>query len=244
VVVGRGAASEFAGLELGRQIKVGKALWEVVGHFAAGGGPGESEIWSDAYVLQSAYHRGNSFQVVRLKLETPMSFETFRAALAKDPRLSVKVQRETEYYLEQSTVIYRLVSTLGWIITVLMAFGAVFGTLNTMYSAVAARTREIATLRALGFGSAPILFSVVIEALVLALVGGAAGSAVAYLAFDGFRAATMNFQSFSQVAFAFDVSPALLLKAMACATVIGLMGGLFPAIRATRMPLAKALRET
>jgi putative ABC transport system permease protein len=178
-----------------------------------------------------------------VKLSSTNAFDEFKDALTTDPRLSVKVVRQNEYYAEQSTVVYNLITGLGTLIASLMALGAVFGALNTMYSAVAARTREIATLRALGFGSGPVVISILLESLTLALVGGAVGAGIAYLVFDGFQAATMNWQSFSQVAFAFQVTPALLARGVIYATVIGFIGGCFPAIRAARLPVAQALRE-
>ncbi len=244
VIVGSGAARQFVGLELGDSIPVGKEDWIVVGIFEADGGISESEIWTDAGVLQPAYRRGSSFQAVYAKLERPEDFQSFKDQLTTDPRLNVKVVRQDEYYAAQSTATTRLITGLGTMIAGLMGIGAVFGALNTMYSAVSSRTREIATLRALGFGSGPVVISVLAEALVLALVGGAIGAGLAYVAFDGFRAATMNFQSFSQVAFAFDVTPALLGRGIFYAVMIGLVGGLFPAIRAARLPVAAALRES
>ncbi len=243
IIVGEGAAAEFAGLDLGARIKVGRSEWKVVGVFSANGGLAESEIWTDATVLQGAYHRGNSYQTVHVRLASPESFAQLKGALSSDPRLNVKVQRQTEYYLEQSSAVYRLITGLGSLVAALMAVGAGFGARNTMYTAVAARTREIATLRALGFGSSPVVISIMVESLCLALVGGAIGGGLAYFVFDGYRAATMNWRSFSQVAFAFDVTPALLVQGVVYATVIGLIGGLFPAIRAARLPIAKALRE-
>jgi putative ABC transport system permease protein len=243
VIVGAGAAAEFAGLELGALIKVGRSEWTVVGLFSADGGLSESEIWTDATVLQGAYQRGNSYQTVQVRLRAPEAFEEFEGALSSDPRLSVKVQRQTEYYLEQSSAVYRLITGLGTLVAALMAIGAVFGALNTMYTAVSARTREIATLRALGFGSGPIVISILVESLCLALLGGAVGGGLAFFAFDGYQAATMNWRSFSQVAFAFDVTPTLLVEGVLYATLIGLIGGLFPAIRAARLPIAQALRE-
>jgi putative ABC transport system permease protein len=243
VIVGTGAARQFAGLEVGNKIKVGRYEWPVVGIFSAGGGTAESEIWTDATVLQGTYHRGDSFQSVYTKLNSPAAFQQFKDALTSDPRLNVKVLRQTDYYAEQSTAVTKLITTLGVLIAVLMAVGAVFGALNTMYSAVSARTREIATLRALGFGSGSVVVSVMLESLVLALLGGAIGAGLAYLAFNGFQTATMNFQSFSQVTFAFQVTPELLIRGITWATVIGLIGGLFPAVRAARLPIAAALRE-
>jgi putative ABC transport system permease protein len=178
-----------------------------------------------------------------VKLNSPGAFQEFKDALTANPQLSVKVVRQSEYYAEQSETITRLVTTLGFLIAFLMAIGAVFGALNTMYSAVAARTREIATLRALGFGSGAVVVSLMIEALLLALAGGAIGGSLAYLAFNNFHTSTMNFQSFSQVAFAFKVTPELLGRGIAWSALIGLIGGLFPAIRAARLPIAAALRE-
>jgi putative ABC transport system permease protein len=243
VIVGVGAAQQFEGLHVGDQIKVGRYRWPVVGIFSAGGGTAESEIWTDATVLQGTFHRGDSFQSVYTKLTSPAAFQQFKDALTADPRLNVEVFRQTDYYLKQSTAVTKLITTLGVMIAGLMAIGAVFGALNTMYSAVSARTREIATLRALGFGRGSVIVSVMLESLFLALFGGAIGASVAYLAFNGFQTATMNFQSFSQVTFAFLVTPQLLVQGVVWATVIGLIGGLFPALRAARLPIAVALRE-
>jgi len=243
VIVGIGAAREFAGLEVGGKLRVGRYEWPVTGVFSAGGGSAESEIWTDATVLQAAYKRGDSFQSVYARLSSPEAFTRFKDALTTDPRLSVKVLRQTEFYAEQSTAVTKLITTLGVLIALLMAIGAVFGALNTMYSAVSARTREIATLRALGFGRGAVVVSVMMESLVLALVGGAAGASLAYFAFNGFQSATMNWQSFSQITFAFVVTPGLLVQGIVWATLIGLFGGLFPALRAARLPIAAALRE-
>lgn len=243
LVVGVGAQIEFQGLDLGSSITVAGEEWPVVGVFDAGGGLAETEIWVDASVLQPAYRRGNSYQAVYAKLESPGAFQEFKDALTSDPRLNVKPMRETEYYAEQSTMLYNLITGLGTLIAVIMGLGAMFGALNTMYTAVSARTREIATLRALGFRAGPVVVSVLAESLLLALAGGLAGAALAWWAFDGFRAATLNFSSFSQVAFAFDVSASLLLRGIVFALVIGLIGGLFPALRAARQPVSEALRE-
>lgn len=243
VVVGRGAQLEFQGLDVGSSIEVGKAAWPVVGVFEAGGGLAETEIWVDALVLQPAYQRGNSYQAVYAKLESPGAFQEFKDALTSDPRLTVSAVREADYFAEQSAVLYNLITGLGTLIAVIMGLGAVFGALNTMYTAVSARAREIATLRALGFRSGPVVVSVLTESILLALVGGSIGAVLAWLAFDGFRAATLNWSSFSQVAFAFDVSPSLLVRGVVFACLIGLIGGLFPAVRAARQPVSAALRE-
>jgi len=243
VVAGKGAAQEFARLEVGDKFKVGRNEWTVVGKFSSGGSVSESEVWTDAKVLQDAYHRGNSFQSVYAKLQSPSAFQQFKDTLTTDPRLSVKVLSQPDYYAEQSTMVTKLITTLGVMIGALMTIGAVFGALNTMYNSVSARTREIATLRALGFGSGAVIISVMLESLAIALVGGAVGGGVAYFVFNGFHAGTMNFQTFSQVTFAFDVTVGLLITGIVLAAFIGLLGGLFLAIRAARLPIAAALRE-
>lgn len=243
VIVGAGAARAFAGLEVGGTVKVGRESWPVVGVFESGGGVAESEIWTDARVLQAAYNRGDSFQSVYARLTSPAAFQEFKDALTSNPQLSVKVTRLSEHYASQSTAITTLITTLGFLIAALMAVGAVFGALNTMYSAVAARTREIATLRALGFGGTAVVLALMIESLVLALAGGLLGGGLAYAGFNNFHAATMNWQSFSQVTFAFAVTPQLLVQGIIWATLIGLLGGLLPALRAARQPIAVALRE-
>lgn len=244
IIAGVGAVRSFTGLEVGHTIRVGQNTWTVVGIFSGGGGAAETEIWTDAAVLQPAYQRGESFQSVYVKLISPQAFQDFKDALAANPQLKVKALRQAEFLADQSSMLTTFIKGFGIIIAALMALGALFGALLTMYSAVAARTREIATLRALGFGTAPVILSVLMESLVLALIGGAAGGISAYLAFDGYKAATINWQTFSQVAFAFAVTPALLAMAIIWAAAIGLVGGLFPAIRAARLPIAAALRET
>jgi putative ABC transport system permease protein len=243
VIVGVGAAREFAGMEVGGSLRIGHLDWPVVGVFSADGGTAESEIWTDAPVLQAAYSRGNSFQSVYVRLNSPDAFTTFKDAVTTDPRLGAKVMRLSEYYASQSTAVTKLITTLGYLIASLMAVGAVFGALNTMYSSVSARTREIATLRALGFGRGAVVVSVMLESIALALGGGMFGAGLAYFIFNGFHAATMNWQSFSQITFAFAVTPQLLQQGVLWATVIGLIGGLLPAIRAARQPIAEALRE-
>ncbi len=244
VIVGAGAAHAFAGLDIGSQIKMGQNVWDVVGIFTANGGLAESEIWADAAVLQPAYHRNNSFQSVYVRLTSAAAFEEFKEVLTTDPKLNVKVARLSDFYAEQSTAVTKFITTIGVFIASLMALGALFGALNTMYSAVAGRTREIATLRALGFGAGPVVCSVLVESVLLSMLGGGLGATAAYLLFDGYRASTINWQTFSQVTFAFKVTPGLLGQAIAFATLIGLVGGLFPAIRAARLPIATGLRES
>jgi putative ABC transport system permease protein len=243
IIVGAGAARAFAGLEVGNEITLGQNQWKIVGVFSGGGGAAESEMWADAAVLQSAYQRGEAFQSVYARLSSAGAFDEFKDSLTTNPRLKVKVVRQREFLADQSSMLTNFIQNFGVFIAGMMALGALFGALNTMYSAVAARTREIATLRALGFGSSPVILSVMFESLVLALVGGVLGAAAAYFAFDGYKAATINWQTFSQIAFAFAVTPQLLVSAIIWAVTIGLIGGFFPAIRAVRMPIAKALRE-
>jgi putative ABC transport system permease protein len=243
IVVGRAASRQFANLTVGSEAKWGQNRWRVVGIFDAGGSAAESEIWCDARVLQPAYQRGNSYQSVYVRLERADGFQAFKDALTSNPRLSVTAIPEPEYFAAQSDVLNRIISTIGFLIAGLMGIGAVFGAVNTMYTAVASRTREIATLRALGFGNFPVVFSVLSEAVFLSLVGGVIGGLVAWAAFDGYQTSTMNFQSFSQVAFAFAVTPKLLTTALGYSLLMGLVGGMLPAIRAARLPVVTALRE-
>jgi len=243
IVVGRAASRQFANLRVGSTVKSGKMTWPVVGIFEARGSVAESELWCDAKVLQSVYQRGNSYQSVYLRLETVDSFQRLKDGLTTDPRLNVTVVREPDYYAQQSQVLQSVIWGIGLTIAVLMGLGAIFGAVNTMYSAVATRTREIATLRALGFGSTPVVVSVLIEAVLLSLVGGVLGGLIAWAGFDGYQTATMNLQSFSQVAFAFAVTPRLLVWGLMASTAMGLLGGLLPAYRAARVPVVSALRQ-
>lgn len=243
VIVGRGASGQFAGLTVGNEIRSGQNTWKVVGLFEANGGVSETEIWCDARVLQGAYRRGNSFQSVLARLDSSDTFTTFRDWLTSNPQVNVQVRRETEYYAQQSRALSSLIRGVGFGIAALMGIGAVFGAILTMYTAVSTRAREIATLRALGFNTTAVVVSVLTEALALAAIGGALGGLAAYLAFNGYQTSTMNFSTFSQVAFAFRVTPALLGMGLFYALVMGLMGGLFPALRAARLPIPSALRE-
>lgn len=242
VIVGRGAHAEFGRTDVGSDLRFGTNIWKVVGIFEANGSISESELWADSAVLGPAYQRNSSYSIVVVKLASAGTYTQFKDTLTTNPNLSVKVQHETEYYEAQSRTLRQLVTGLAFIVCSLMGLGAIFGALNTMYTAVAARAREIATLEALGFGGFAVLISVIVESLLLALVGGIAGALIAYAGFDGYRAATMNWQTFSQVAFAFDVTPRLMMWATIYALVIGLIGGFFPAIRAARIPVASALR--
>ena len=243
IIVGRAASRQFSGLQVGSTVKWGENRWQVVGIFEAGGSAAESELWCDAKVLQPAYRRGNSYQSVYVRLASHDSFDALKDALTTDPQLNVTAIREPEYYERQSQVLQTVVRTIGAAIAGLMGIGAIFGAVNTMYNAVASRSREIATLRALGFGSVPVVFSVLTEAVILSLIGGILGGLLAWAAFDGYQTSTMNFQSFSQVAFAFAVTPALLVRGLIYSVLMGLVGGLLPAIRAARLPVVTALRQ-
>ena len=244
VIVGRGSARTLTGLDVGSSVKWGNNTWQIVGEFADNGSVSESEIWTDVHALQSAYALGGSFQTVRVRLESPASFKEFKDRLTADPRLNVSVQTEHEFYAQQSSTLTTIVRTAGTVLGLLMGIGAIFGALNTMYSAVASRAAEIATLRAIGFGGVPVLCSVMAESLLLGLIGGAAGAAIAYFGFDGLQTSTLNFSSFSQVSFAFAVSPALVITAIGYALLLGLAGGLLPAIAAVRQPIVAGLRAT
>jgi putative ABC transport system permease protein len=243
VVAGRGASAQFAGLTVGAVVKTGQVSWTVVGIFESGGSVAETEVWADARVAQGAFRRGNSYTSVLARLESPAKFKEMKNWLTTNPQLNVSVEDESTYYSEHSTTLTTLIQTIGAAIAVLMGVGAVFGAILTMYTAVSTRTREIATLRALGFNTASVVISVLAESLFLGAIGGIAGGLLAYVAFNGYQTSTMNFQTFSQVAFAFAVTPWLLLQGLSYALIMALVGGLLPALKAARLPIASALRE-
>ena len=242
VIVGAGVARQFDGVELGKTLRMRGSDWTVVGTFEAGDA-NDSEIWVDAGTAQSAFNRGNGFSAVRVGLESPAAIETLRKALADDPRLTVDVLNERTYYSNQTRGVRGQIMGLAIFVTAIMAIGAIFAALNTMYSAVATRTREIATLRAIGFGGLPVLVSVMLEAMLLSLLGGAIGAAIAWLLFDNLSVSTLNQGSFTQVVFAFQVSVGLVASGLVVAVGIGFIGGLLPAIRAARLPVTTALRS-
>jgi putative ABC transport system permease protein len=241
IVVGKGLVSEFEGFEPGQVVPFGTTRWNVVGVFAAGGSVFESEIWADLPVVQSLFNRNNYFQTVRVRLQSPAAIEQVKAYVDGDPRLKLDAKTEAEYFAEQASQTSDLIQKLGWPLAIAMAMGALAGALNAMYSAVAARTVEIATLRAIGFGILPAFFGTLAESLVLAAVGGAIGALVTYFVFDGFTTATMG-ASFTQVVFSFTLSPALVAQGVGLAIAVGLIGGLFPAIRAVRTPIVTGLQ--
>lgn len=240
LIVGAGVARQFDGVGIGQVIRMRGSDWTVVGVFEAGDA-NDSEMWADAGAAQSAFNRGNGFSAVRVGLESPESLEVLKAALAADRRLTTEVLQERAYYSSQTRQFRAMVSVLAGVVTLIMALGAVFAALNTMYAAVGARTREIATLRAIGFGALPVLVSVMVEAVALALVGGLVGAALAWGLFDNLTVSTLG-QSFTQVVFAFRVSLGLVLAGLVIAMVIGFIGGLLPAVRAARMQVTTALR--
>ena len=243
VIVGKNANKSYSGLTLGNTISLGNVRWAVVGIFDAGGTAFDSEVWTDAHLLGPAYNRPDTFfQSVTVHLTSPDALQQFKDAATSDPRLNVDVTREVDYYSKQSTRLTTLITVLGGLIAAIMAIGAVFGALNTMYSAVAERGREIATMRALGFGGPSVVFSFVIEALLIAFVGGLLGCLVV-LPLNGLTTGAMNLQTFSHLAFAFKITPELLVKGIIFALVMGFVGGLLPAVRAATQPVAQALRE-
>ncbi|HLA77331.1 MAG TPA: ABC transporter permease [Vicinamibacteria bacterium] len=243
LVVGRNVARTYAGFDVGSGIKFGGQTWTVVGVFDAGGSAFDSEVWSDATILSETYKRPtNIFQSVTVHLTSPAALAAFKDAVTADPRLTFQVEREVDYYEKQSRNLTTMITVLGGLVAIIMGVGAVFGALNTMYSAVAERAREIATLRAVGFGAGSVVLSFLFEALFIAFVGGVLGC-LAALPVNGLTTGTMNWQTFSHLAFAFKITPALLVAGIVFALFMGLVGGLPPAIRAARRPVASALRE-
>jgi putative ABC transport system permease protein len=243
IVVGKNANVSYSGLTLGNSIGLGNTRFQVVGVFDAGGSAFDSEVWADAHLLRGAYKRPDTFfQSVTVHLTSPDALAQVKDALTSDPRLNVDVTREVDYYAKQSTRMTALITVLGGLVAAVMAIGAVFGALNTMYSAVAERGREIATMRALGFGAAAVVFSFLVEALLISFVGGTIGCA-AVLPLNGFTTGAMNWQTFSHLEFAFKVTPDLLVGGIIFALAMGVAGGLFPALHAALRPISAALRS-
>jgi len=243
LIVGKNASSSYAGLTVGNTVNFGGGHWQVVGVFDAGGSSFDSEVWCDARVLDDVYKRpSNIFQSATIHLTSANAYDQFKDAITSDKRLNLDVSREIDYYAKQSTRMTRLITILGGLVAFVMAIGAVFGALNTMYSAVAERGREIATMRALGFGGAAVVFSFLIEALLISFIGGAIGC-IAVLPLNGLTTGAMNWQTFSHLAFAFRITPPLLVGGVIFALLMGLLGGLPPAMRAAWRPVAVALRE-
>lgn len=240
VIVGKALGSEFEGFDLGQTVTFNNTRWTVVGIFSADGGVFESEIWADLPVLQSLFKRAGALQTVRARLTSPAAIEALRAYSDNDPRLKLDVTSEADYFAEQASSTLDLIQQLGWPLAIAMALGSLAGALNTMYSSVAARATEIATLRAIGFGGFSTFVGTMVESLILASIGGAIGAAATYLVFDGFTASTVG-GNFGQVVFHFELSPRLICQGLLLALVVGLVGGVFPAIRAARMPIVAGL---
>jgi putative ABC transport system permease protein len=242
IIVGKSAQRMYRGLDLGQQIKLNGTIWTVVGSFESGGSARESELIADSRTLNSAYRRGSGAQSVLVMLESPAAFQTFKDAITTNPQLQVDVSSEKEFGAQQSKQISQILSVVAYVVGGIMAVGAIFAALNTMYSAVSARSREIATLRAIGFGAAPVVISVFAEALLLSLFGGLIGASMAWLLFDGHAVDTNGGGFRGQLMFDLTVTPGLILLGIIWACIIGVVGGLFPAIRAARLPVATALR--
>ncbi|HEX7814421.1 ABC transporter permease [Dyella sp.] len=242
LLVGRGAQRQFAGLEPGKELKLGNQSWTVVGVFSADNAL-DSEIWADADVVADMYRRGGSRTAVTVRLTDARAFDTFKSALEADPRLKVDTSTTLDYFSKQSEQMTRILRVIGLVVGGIMAIGAIFGALNTMFAAVAARAREIATLRAIGFGGLPVVIAILLETMLLALIGGVAGGAIAWLVFNGYTASTLASGTTGQLSFALKVSPTLLWQGLKWALAIGFIGGLFPAARAARLPVTTALRE-
>ncbi len=241
LIAGVNAVDQFQGLDIGSILKLRGADWEVVGHFATDGTIHESEVWVDTQVLGSNLKRGAGGTSMVVRLESPREFDVLEQAMDDDPQLETELRKETVYYSEQSERLTALIENFGYFVASIMAIGAIFAALNTMYSAVSARSVEIATLRALGFGPLSVVVSVMVEALILAMIGGAMGASLAFVIFNGYTASTMG-GTFSQVSFAFAVTPDLVVRGVVWSCLLGLAGGLFPSVAAARQPVTVALR--
>jgi putative ABC transport system permease protein len=240
VIVGRSASRSFAGLALGDHFRSGHLLWHVVGIFSDNGGIHSSEIWTDLPTLEGAYQRGDNYSALYVRLRKRSDYARFRAAVEHDPRLDVRVEPEMRYFAKQAETLSKFIDVAGTILLVLMGLGAIFAALNTMYAVVADRSREIATLRILGYTRLPVLVAVLLESLLFAAAGGLAGALLAYFAFNGYEASTLA--NFSQIVFRFRVSPSLMGTGIVDALILGFLGGIAPALRAARRPPAEAVR--
>ncbi|TWB23256.1 putative ABC transport system permease protein [Nitrospirillum amazonense] len=240
LMVGRALQKDFAGLNVGNTVKLGNSNWLVVGAFELGGSVFESELWADTPEVQDLFHRQNVFQSIRARLTGPDALKTLSDYAANDPQLKLDVTTEADYYAQQASRTSDLIQKLGWPLAIAMAFGALAGALNTMYSSVAARAQEIATLRCIGFSGTSSFIGTLLESLVLALMGGIVGTLVTWVLFDGLTGSTLSGASFSQIVFTFHLTPAVALQGIILALVVGLVGGVFPAWRAARIPIVEA----
>lgn len=241
LIVGSKARDQFANLEIGNEVKLRGSFWTVVGIFESGGDARESEIWADLETAQSAFNR-NAFSTVLVKLQQPEQFDQFRDELVADPRLTADVKTEEDFFSAQSNQFRQSIGILVGVVGVIMGLGAIFAALNTMYSAISTRATEIATLRAIGFTGGVVVWSTLIEAVVLAAAGGLIGGLLAYVIFNGYTVSTLG-AGFTQVAFEFKVTADLLVSGLLMSLIIGVIGGLFPALRAAQAPIAEALRS-
>ena len=242
LVVGQGAARQYAGLEPGREVRLGNQAWTVVGVFASGDAM-ESEVWADAAQLADTYRRGASRSSVVAQLIDEHAFNDFKSALQADPQLRVDISTTLDYFTRQSAGLTTVIRVVGMVVGIIMAGGAIASALNTMFSVVTSRAREIATLRAIGFSGVPVVAAVMLETMLLALAGGIVGGFVAWLAFDGYSASTRVTGTVGLQNFQLHVDPTLLWTGLKWALAVGFVGGLFPALRAARLPIATALRE-
>jgi putative ABC transport system permease protein len=240
LIVGRGVVRQFSGAELGKTVRMRGSNWTVVGIFESGDA-NDSELWADINVARTTFGRSGS-STVHVAFDGPAAFDQIKASLSGDPRLTVDVVREQDYLNGQTRNFRQTIGVLAGVVTLIMALGAVFAALNSMYAAVATRSKEIATLRAIGFGGLPVLVSVMIEALLLAVAGGLLGAVIAYVLFNNMSVSTLG-QNFTQVVFNFKVTPELVARGLIISIVIGMIGGLLPAIRAARLPVTTGLRE-
>ena len=241
VIVGAKARAEFANTDLGSQIEFRSSTWEVVGIFEADDSAYESEIWADNTVAQSVFRRPG-YSTARIRLESESLIPDFKKRIEDDPRLELTIIPETEFFTEQASYLNNFLRIFAIVVATIMAIGALFAALNTMYTAVSVRTVEIATLRAMGFSATPVVFSVLLEAIVLALIGGVLGALITFFAFNGMTVSTLNPSAFSQIAFDFRVTGEILVTGLIWAVGIGFIGGIFPAIQAALLPITVALR--
>jgi len=245
IIVGNGVVANYENISVGKTVRWGNADWKVVGRFSDDGGVAESEAWADVLLVQSVWKRGNSFQSVRARLtdDSDATFKKFKDTLTKDPQLQVDVKREPEFYAEQQKVMSTLINGAGFLFAIMMGLAAIFAAVNTMFNAVASRVREIATLRAMGFGATPVVVSVLFESILLGAAGGLLGGVLALIFLNGMQSSTMNFQTFSQITYAFTVTPQLMVTGIVYGLVLTFIAGVLPGIRAARMPITSGLRE-
>jgi len=245
IIVGKGVVQNYEGLAVGKTVRWGNGDWKIVGIFTDDGGIAESEAWGDVRLVQQVWGRGSSFQSIRARLidDSEATLTKLKDSLTKDPRVQVSIKREPEFYAEQQKVMSTLINGAGWVFAFLMGLAAIFAAVNTMFNAVASRVREIATLRAMGFGAMPVVFSVLFESMLLGAAGGLLGGILAFVFLNGMQSSTMNFQTFSQITYAFTVTPDLMVKGVIYGLFLTFIAGVLPGIRAARTPITSGLRE-